>query len=78
MRNTLSSLALAFLVAGTPAMAAEPEQKAAQGEKDRPAAQDEASEPKKICRQVALQTGSRQRERVCMTKEQWREFNRGD
>ncbi|WP_454599274.1 hypothetical protein [Qipengyuania sp. SM2507] len=78
MRKVLSSLAFTLLLAGAPALAVEPDQKEAQSEKEQSVAQDEAAEPKKICRQIALQSGSRQRERVCMTREEWREFNRGD
>ncbi|MDP4539334.1 hypothetical protein Q9K01_06835 [Qipengyuania sp. DY56-A-20] len=78
MRNLFSSLALALVLTGAPASAAEPAQKEVQGEKKPEAAPQQASEAKQICRRVAIQTGSRQRERVCMTSEQWREFNRGN
>lgn len=78
MRIILSSLAFALILTGVPALAADPDQKEAQSEKQMPVVRDETTEPKKICRRIALQTGSRQRERVCMTKEQWTEFNRGN
>lgn len=78
MRNIMSALAFALLLAGGSAVAAEPEKTEAPSEKEQPAAQEEAAEPEKICRQIALQLGSRKRERVCMTRKEWREFNRGD
>lgn len=37
----------------------------------------EKAEPKKICRRIATDMNSRRTSRVCKTKEQWREFNRG-
>ena len=37
----------------------------------------EKAEPKKICRRIASDMNSRRTVRVCKTKEEWREFNRG-
>lgn len=78
MRIVLSSLALPLLLSVSPAYAAQPDQQQAQSGEAPAAVQEKAEEPKKICRRVAVQTGSRQRERLCMTSEQWREFNRGN
>ncbi|MBU0669816.1 MAG: hypothetical protein KJ703_01695 [Alphaproteobacteria bacterium] len=78
MRHVLKSLAFALALTGIPASAADPEQKELTSDKERAAAQEVASEPKQICRRVAIETGSRQRQRLCMTQEQWREFNRGN
>ena len=38
---------------------------------------EETREEKKICRRINSM-GSRRTERVCLTKEQWREFNNGN
>ncbi len=78
MRIVLSSFALALAVAGAPALAVEPALNQAPGEKEQSAAQDKAAESKQICRRVVTQMGSRKRERLCMTSDQWREYNRGD
>ena len=78
MRHVLKSLAFALALTGIPASATDPEQKEASSEKEQAVVPEVASEPKKICRHVAIETGSRQRQRLCMTQEQWREFNRGN
>ncbi|MXO90161.1 hypothetical protein [Pontixanthobacter aquaemixtae] len=41
------------------------------------AKEEEAKEPKKICKRVQSM-GSRRGERICMTREEWREYNRGN
>lgn len=38
----------------------------------------EAKEEKRICRRISEQMNSRRKTKVCMTKQEWREFNRGD
>lgn len=38
----------------------------------------ETTQDKRICRSIRIDMGSRRKERVCLTKEQWREFNRGN
>ena len=37
-----------------------------------------AKESRKICRRVTDGMGSRRKVRLCMTKEEWRDFNRGE
>ncbi len=64
-----------FLAAGSvalvaPALASEPKAQPVEE-------QSEAKEPKKICRYVA-EIGSRRKTRMCMTVDQWREFNQGE
>lgn len=34
-----------------------------------------AQQPEKICRQVALQAGTRKKEKLCLTAKEWRELN---
>jgi len=46
-------------------------------EKSEQVEKEETREEKKICRRIQSM-GSRRTERVCMTKEQWREFNQGN
>ena len=38
----------------------------------------EQAEDKRICRRITAGMGSRRKEKVCMTREEWREFNRGN
>ena len=38
-------------------------------------AEEEAKEEKRICRRIRLDMSSRRAERVCKTREEWREFN---
>jgi len=64
-------LAVAALVSA-PTLAGEPKQETAE-----PAEKEQAREVKKICRRITSM-GSRRSERVCMTKEEWREFNQGN
>ena len=40
--------------------------------------QEEKAEDKRICRRINTGMGSRRKERVCMTRDEWREFNRGN
>jgi hypothetical protein len=42
--------------------------------------QSESSERDKklICRRINTEIGSRKTERVCLSREQWREYNRGN
>ena len=73
MRYALPMLAL-FAFA-TPAMASEPEPR----KEDQPEAEQPTDEqPKKICRYVQMELGSRRKEKVCLTKEEWRRFNEGN
>ena len=41
-------------------------------------AQEQKAEDKQICRRISTGMGSRKKERVCMTSQEWREFNRGN
>ena len=41
------------------------------------ASEEEAEQPAKICRSIRTDPSSRRKQRVCMTRDQWREFNRG-
>ena len=61
----LAASVSADLSASEPPKAEQPKQEEA----------DTTQEPKKICRQIAMQMNSRRKERVCMTKEEWRDFN---
>ncbi|NNC59050.1 MAG: hypothetical protein HKO05_03555 [Erythrobacter sp.] len=47
---------------------------------ERPASErvQEQTEQKQICRYIRGGMGSRRKEKVCMTKDQWREFNQGN
>ncbi|QZD89482.1 hypothetical protein K3148_11790 [Qipengyuania aurantiaca] len=73
MRFALPVLALATFAA--PAFANEPEEK----KDEKPEAQEPAkTEEKKICRFVQMDTSSRRREKVCLTKEGWIAFNNGN
>ena len=38
----------------------------------------QAKADRKICRRVTDGMGSRRKVRLCMTKEEWRDFNRGE
>lgn len=55
---------------------AEPEaEKSAQEGKDAAIVVPEVKEEKRICRRIATDMSSRRKERVCLTKEDWRELN---
>ena len=75
MRFALPSLALAALA--VPAIATEPQDK--EGDK-KAEAQPEAAPAKdeKICRYIRMDASSRRKEKVCLTKEGWIEFNQGN
>lgn len=67
-----SIFALLLLATPQPAEPAQPADDAAQ----QPAA--EQAETKKICRYIRGGMGSRRKEKVCLTKEEWRAFNQGN
>ena len=75
MRLALPALALAAL--SMPALAGEPEEKKDEGEKT-DAQATEKTDNKKICRYIRMDISSRRKERVCLTKEGWQEFNQGN
>ena len=89
MKITFSRAAalLAAPVLTVSAIAAEPaeQQDADQSEEQTEAAEEksedsaivipEVKEEKRICRRISTDMSSRRKERVCMTKEEWREFN---
>jgi len=64
-------IALALLAQAEPAQPAAEEPQTEQTE-------EQQTEEKRICRRINTGMGSRKKERVCMTREQWREFNRGN
>ena len=39
---------------------------------------EEQAQPKKICRYIRMEMGSRRKEKVCLTKEEWVDFNQGN
>ncbi|WP_034920931.1 hypothetical protein [Erythrobacter sp. SD-21] len=74
MRFALPLLALATLSA--PALATEPEDK--KDEKKTDSQQPADAKNEKICRYIRMDMSSRRKERVCLTKEGWTEFNQGN
>lgn len=74
MRLALPALALATL--SIPALAAEPEEKKEDAKTE--AQQPAEAKDEKICRYVRMDMSSRRKERVCLTKEGWNEFNQGN
>lgn len=75
MRFTLPALALAALA--VPAIATEPQDK---GSDKKAEAQPEAAPAKeeRICRYIRMDASSRRKEKVCLTKEGWVDFNQGN
>lgn len=53
------------------------EQSAPAPASDAPAAQEEAKEEERICRRIRTDMSSRRATRVCLTRDEWRELNRG-
>ena len=74
MRFVLPLLALATLSA--PAMATEPEEQ--KDEKKAEAQKPAEAKDEKICRYIRMDMSSRRKEKVCLTKEGWTEFNQGN
>lgn len=66
-------LALAFVAQAEPVQPA-PKEEEQKVEKKK----EEKVEDKRICRRITAGIGSRKKERVCMTRAQWREFNQGN
>lgn len=81
MRAFAATLLLSTLTVPTSALASEPEDSekpSEQTNKDLQTTQKvEKSKPKKVCRRVQ-DTGSRSSKRLCLTREQWQEFNNGN
>lgn len=71
MISTLFAFALVAQAQPAPPSEQDSEQTAEQ-------VQEEKAEDKRICRRISTGMGSRKKERVCMTSEEWREFNRGN
>ena len=60
------------------AVAAQPQDTATEpAEKTEEAAEKETKDDR-ICRNIRPDMSSRRKQRVCMTSEEWREFNRGN
>ncbi|QZD96461.1 hypothetical protein K3136_02015 [Qipengyuania gelatinilytica] len=59
-----------------PAVASEPEEK--KDEKKTEAQQPAEVKDKKICRYIRMDMSSRRKEKVCLTKEGWTDFNQGN
>ena len=70
MRFTTSALILLAATFTAPALAGDPKPGA-------PEEAQEAKEEKQICRRITS-PGSRRSERVCMSQEQWKEYNNGN
>jgi len=70
MFSTLLALALAL----TP----QTEAQTSEREAEKPAQTEERAKPEKVCRYIRGTMGSRRKEKVCLTKEEWREFNQGN
>lgn len=70
MKLVLAAVAApaAALLLSVPALAVEPEE--AETEKV-----EKAKEEKKICRRITEGMGSRRKVRVCLTREEWKNFN---
>ncbi|MDJ0641342.1 MAG: hypothetical protein QNJ15_00860 [Erythrobacter sp.] len=70
MKSALAAVAApaAALLLSAPAFASDPEQ--AETEKV-----EKAKEEKKICRRVTEGMGSRRKVKVCLTREEWKNFN---
>ncbi len=68
MRVVAYACLLATSGLSLPVLASEPKQEEARSE-EKPKA------TKKICKRIATGMGSRVKERVCLTREQWRELN---
>lgn len=74
MRTCLSALAFVAATLSYPAFAEEPNKDTGEASEAGESAK-EAKEEKRICRRITVATGSRRKEKVCMTAEAWREFN---
>lgn len=74
MRFALPALALAAL--SMPAVASEPEEK--KDEKKTEAQKPAEAKDEKICRYIRMDMSSRRKEKVCLTKEGWTDFNQGN
>ncbi|WP_245228503.1 hypothetical protein [Pontixanthobacter sp. CEM42] len=73
MRFIAPALILLAVSVSTPVAAGDPQPAAPQAEERK----EEAKKEKKICRRITSM-GSRRSERVCMTREQWEEYNNGN
>ena len=75
MRFALPALALAAIA--VPAIATEPQDK--ESDKKAEAQPEEApAKEEKICRRIRTDISSRRKEKVCMTREEWVDFNNGN
>ncbi|MCB2083862.1 MAG: hypothetical protein KDD90_07420 [Sphingomonadaceae bacterium] len=70
MRYAAIALTLPLFTLALPAQAGEPKE---------PETEDtaKAETPKKICRYVTDGMGSRRKRRLCLTEQEWIDFNRG-
>lgn len=71
MHSIILALSLAFTSQPVEPASEQPEEAV-------PAPSQREAEEKRICRNIRPDMSSRRKERVCMTSEQWREFNRGN
>lgn len=76
MRVALPFAALALLAA--PAVADEPKENEKEAKETEAPAAAQPKDEEKICRYVRMDMSSRRKERVCLTKEGWVEFNQGN
>ena len=74
MKFVAVAVTLASLTLSAPLLADKPKDDAQETSTE---SSEEAEKPKKICRAIRTDASSRRKERVCLTREQWREFNRG-
>jgi len=61
-----------------PSPQAEASAKDAPTQNEAPAAAEQPKEEERICRRIRTDMSSRRATRVCMTSEEWREFNQGN
>lgn len=80
MRFALPIAALAIPLLAVSALANEPHkgEKPSEAKTEKTEEAPEAKEDKRICRRVATDMSSRRKTKVCLTKEEWREFNQGN
>ena len=69
-------VALSILAVPAFAQAEEPAKPAPAPEKEEKEEKAEKTEEKKICKRIAADAASRRRTKVCLTREEWKNFNR--
>ncbi len=82
LRLPKAALALALPLFAVPAFAApdapsdaKPDETSEEAKQEQKALAEEKAEPKKICKRISAQAGSRRKTKVCRTREEWATFN---